>query len=146
MAIDKWDERFLNLAEHVAGWSKDPSTQVGAVIANPSNNRVISVGFNGLPAGVHDTHERLNVREIKYEMIVHAEQNALLFAGPQAEGATIYVTPLPPCARCAVIIIQAGIKRVVCPKPDLDREPWATQAKLAGDMFSESGLEFLYVE
>lgn len=142
--LDKWDERFMGLAEHIAGWSKDPSTQVGAVIANPRNKRVISVGFNGFPAGVNDTHERLNTRELKYEMVVHAEQNALLFAGPAAEGCTIYITPLPPCARCAVIIIQAGIKRVVCPKPDMSIEPWATQARISEDMFRESGLVLDY--
>ena len=144
--IDKWDERFLGLAGFVAGWSKDPSTQVGAVIANANTKRVISMGFNGFPAGVEDSSERLERRELKYEMIVHAEANALLFAGPVAEGCTLYVTPLPPCARCAVLIIQAGISRVVCPTPDKTKEPWATQSQISEEMFSEAKVQLDYLD
>ena len=83
--LDKWDMRFLALAEHVSEWSKDPSTQVGAVITHSRSKRVISLGFNGFPAGVEDTEERLEDRTTKYEMVVHAEQNALMFAGDRAE-------------------------------------------------------------
>ena len=142
--IDKWDKRFLGLAQYIANWSKDPSTQVGAVIAHPTNRRVVSTGFNGFPAGVEDTAERLETREVKYEMVVHAEQNALLFAGTAAEGCTLYVTPLPPCARCAVLIIQAGIQRVVCPAPDMTKEPWATQSRISEETFGEAGVELVY--
>ena len=49
-----WDKRFLNLATEVASWSKDPSTQAGAVIVGP-DKRIISVGFNGFPMGMPDT-------------------------------------------------------------------------------------------
>ena len=142
---EKWDDRFIELANFVASWSKDPSTQVGAVIANSNTKRVVSMGFNGFPAGVEDTADRLGTREIKYEMVVHAESNALLFAGPAAEGCTLYVTPLPPCARCAVLIIQAGISRVVCPTPDKSKEPWKTQSQISETMFRESGVQFDYL-
>ena len=138
--IDKWDHRFLALAEHISNWSKDPSTQVGAVITHTRSKRVVSMGFNGFPAGVEDTRERLDDRETKYEMVVHAEQNALMFAGDRAEGGTLYVHPLPPCARCAVMIIQAGIKRVVCDQPDFDHQRWGEAAKAADAMFREAGL------
>ena len=138
--IDKWDHRFLALAEHISNWSKDPSTQVGAVITHTRSKRVVSMGFNGFPAGVEDTQERLDDRETKYEMVVHAEQNALMFAGDRAEGGTLYVHPLPPCARCAVMIIQAGIKRVVCDQPDFDHQRWGEPAKAADAMFREAGL------
>ncbi len=138
--IDKWDHRFLALAEHISNWSKDPSTQVGAVITHTRSKRVVSMGFNGFPAGVEDTQERLDDRETKYELVVHAEQNALMFAGDRAEGGTLYVHPLPPCARCAVIIIQAGIVRVVCDQPDFEHERWGEQAKTADAMFREAGL------
>ena len=74
--LDKWDQRFMDLANFVAAWSKDPSTQVGAVIANPHTKRVVSMGYNGFPSGVGDHDHRLENREIKYEMIVHAETNA----------------------------------------------------------------------
>ena len=138
--LDKWDHRFLVLAEHISNWSKDPSTQVGAVITHTRSKRVVSMGFNGFPAGVEDTQERLDDRETKYEMVVHAEQNALMFAGDRAEGCTLYVHPLPPCARCAVMIIQAGIKRVVCDQPDFGHERWGEQAKTADTMLREAGL------
>ncbi len=138
--IDKWDHRFLALAEHISNWSKDPSTQVGAVITHTRSKRVVSMGFNGFPAGVEDTQERLDDRETKSELVVHAEQNALMFAGDRAEGGTLYVHPLPPCARCAVIIIQAGIVRVVCDQPDFEHERWGEQAKTADAMFREAGL------
>ena len=52
--LDKWDRRFLGLAAHVAEWSKDPSTQVGAVVAN--GKKVVSLGFNGFPQGMSDDH------------------------------------------------------------------------------------------
>ncbi len=144
--LDKWDHRFLTLAEHIAGWSKDPSTKVGAVITHTRSKRVISMGFNGFPAGVEDTQERLDDRSTKYEMVVHAEQNALMFAGERAEGATIYVHPLPPCARCAVLIIQSGIVRVVCEQPDFEHERWGEVAKIADTMFREAGLEVSYLQ
>ena len=142
--LDKWDHRFLALAKHISNWSKDPSTQVGAVITHTRSKRVVSMGFNGFPAGVEDTRERLDDRETKYEMVVHAEQNALMFAGDRAEGATLYVHPLPPCARCAVMIIQAGIKRVVCDQPDFEHERWGEQARIADSMLREAGLAVDY--
>ena len=74
--MSKWDERFLALAHHISLWSKDPSTQVGCVIVDPLNRRVISTGFNGLPVGVEDTAERLENREIKYEMIIQKNVNS----------------------------------------------------------------------
>jgi len=144
--LDKWDQRFYDLAGYIAEWSKDPSTKVGAVVVDPKNKRIVSTGFNGFPFGVEDTAERLENREVKYEMVVHAETNALVFAGPHAEGCTLYVTPLPPCARCAVVVIQAGIARVVTPRPDMSREPWATQSRISEQMFSEAGVVVDYVD
>ncbi len=140
--LDKWDHRFLALADYISDWSKDPSTQVGCVLTK--KRRVVSMGFNGFPAGVEDTEERLTDRDIKYEMVVHAEQNALMFAGDRAEGCVLYVHPLPPCARCAVLVIQAGIVRVVCDQPDFDHERWGEQANIADTMFREAGLEVAY--
>ena len=142
--LDKWDHRFLALAKHISNWSKDPSTQVGAVITHTRSKRVVSMGFNGFPTGVKDTRERLDDRDTKYEMVVHAEQNALMFAGDRAEGCTLYVHPLPPCARCAVMIIQAGIKRVVCDQPDFDHQRWGEAAKIADTLFREAGLVVNY--
>jgi dCMP deaminase len=115
MDCNKWDRNYLGLAEHVSKWSKDPSSQVGAVIVK--NNRVVAVGFNGFPAEVEDKQEWLGNRKVKYEMVVHAEVNALIVAGQRAEGATIYVYGRPVCSSCAGAIIQAGIARVVSKAP-----------------------------
>lgn len=108
----KWDQRFLDLAKLCGSWSKDPSTQVGAVIVD-GNNRIVSIGFNGFPQGVEDSEERLVDRETKYDIIVHAEANALMFASKSVEGCTLYTWPFQPCSRCAGLIIQSGITRVV---------------------------------
>ncbi len=69
---DKWDRRFIELARHIAGWSKDPSTKVGCVIVN-SDRTIASIGYNGLPRGVIDTPERLGLRDAKLAMTLHAE-------------------------------------------------------------------------
>ena len=112
MKSTKWDKRFLELAKLCGSWSKDPSTQVGAVIVD-GNNRIVSIGFNGFPQGVEDSEERLVDRERKYDIIVHAEANALMFANKSVEGCTLYTWPFQPCSRCAGLIIQSGITRVV---------------------------------
>lgn len=143
---EKWDRRFMELAGFIAQWSKDPSTKVGAVIVDPRNKRIVATGFNGFPFGVEDTAERLEDRAVKYEMVVHAETNALMFAGEQANGCTVYVTPLPPCARCAVLLIQAGIKRVVSPTPDTSKEPWKTQFAISSQMFREARVEVDFLD
>lgn len=107
-----WDEYFLRIAAVAASKSKDPSTQVGAVIVRPDNTQV-SAGYNGFPRGVADTPERLNDRNIKYSLVIHAEMNAILTARESLNGCTLYTVPFMPCDRCFVHVIQAGIKRVV---------------------------------
>ncbi len=143
---DKWDLRLLGLARHVAQWSKDPSTKVGAVIAD-QKHRVLSLGFNGFARGVRDLAERLDDRETKYDMIIHAERNALLFANASVDGASVYVWPLLPCAQCAATLIQAGIAEVIAPAADAERaERWAAQITLARTMFSEAGVGVVELE
>lgn len=135
-----WNQRFLSLAEHIAQWSKDPSTQVGAVIVDPCR-RIISTGYNGLPQGVDDTDNRLHTREIKYEMIVHGEINAILFAKQDLLGSTLYTWPFMPCSRCAGIVIQSGIKTVVAPLNDSPR--WKDSFQLSQTMFAEAGVRLI---
>jgi dCMP deaminase len=108
---EKWDKRFLQLAAHVAGWSKDPSTQVGAVIAD--GKHVVSVGYNGFPESTEDKDEWLNDRPTKYSMVIHAEANAIFNARQYVRGLTLYVSPLSPCLECAKLIAGAGFSRVV---------------------------------
>ena len=107
----KWDERYINLAKHIADWSKDPSTKVGAVIAD-DKGRIVSLGFNGFPQKISD-NERLNDRDEKYNVIVHAEANAILFANKDLSGYTIYTYPFQPCSRCAGLIIQSELKELL---------------------------------
>lgn len=136
--IEKWDLRFLELAKLVASWSKDPSTKTGAVICD-SDKRIVSVGFNGLPKGIEDKEERLNNREIKYEMVAHCEMNALAFAKGSCKGCTLYTFPFMSCNRCAVMVIQYGIKRCVAPVNDNPR--WAKSFELSREMFREAGVQ-----
>lgn len=136
-----WDDRFLDLADHIADWSKDPSTKVGAVIVRP-NRTIASVGYNGFPRGVDDDPKRLNNRPIKYAMTVHAEANAILSADGRLDGCSLYVTPLHPCSNCAALIIQAGITKVVARMPN-DPAHWADSFDKAKIMFDEAGVEII---
>ena len=143
--MSEWDRRFLTLAEHIANWSKDPSTKTGAVIVD-DKRRIVSVGYNGFPRGVIDTPERYADRDLKYKMTVHCERNALLFAGRSCEGCTLYTWPFMSCAPCAAMVIQAGIARCVAPVlPDYLRERWAEDLKVARWMFCEAGVELIEV-
>src|SRR6185436_10597230 len=79
MKQDRWDRHFLQLCVDHARMSKDPSTRVGAVLVGPELV-ILASGFNGFPRGVKDTEERLNDRELKTRLVVHAEMNAVLAA------------------------------------------------------------------
>ena len=134
----KWDGRFLELAKFVAQWSKDPKAKVGAVVANKRAGP-IALGFNGFPAGVDDSAERLSNTEVKLDMIIHAEQNALLTAGRGAQGGEIFVWGKPVCSRCAGLIIQAGISRVVGVNPKVDKgSKWHETGLRAVEMLKEA--------
>lgn len=136
----KWDVRFLNLCKHVAGWSKDPSTQVGAVITRPDNT-IVSLGYNGFPRGVNDDPARYADRQTKYAFVVHAEVNAILSASESLHGYTLYVYPMFPCNDCAKIVCQSGIKRVVSinSKTHIHWQAMHDTAKL---MFKEVGIVY----
>lgn len=142
----KWDIRYLEMARLVASWSKDPSTQTGAVIVRPDNS-VLSVGYNGFPRGINDTPERYENRELKYSLIVHCEMNAVLSAHESVQGCTLYTWPFLSCDRCCVHMIQAGITRVVapeCPPGDkLDR--WGAAFEETKARFREAGIECVEV-
>ena len=109
---EKWDKRFLGLAELVSTWSLDPSTKVGAVIVD-QDKRIVSMGYNGFPQGIEDSKERLENREEKLKIIVHGEINALIFAKRCINGCTLYTHPFMPCGPCCSVFIQAGISRIV---------------------------------
>jgi dCMP deaminase len=113
----KWDTYGLSLARTASEASKDPSTQVGAYISDQFN-RSVSTGFNGPPRGISDEKWQQADRDLKLKATIHAEANAILFANrDRLIGSTIYITH-PPCSSCAAFIVQAGITRVVYPKPN----------------------------
>ncbi|MDD4865145.1 MAG: dCMP deaminase family protein [Alishewanella agri] len=139
----KWCVRWLNLAKTVADWSKDPSTKVGAAIFR-LDNTPISFGYNGLPRNIKDTDERLQNREVKYKLTVHAEANAILNAaksGASLNGAVIAVTH-PPCPNCAAMIIQAGIQGVLVPEVK-DFERW--DPELSFSILKEAGVQVITI-
>lgn len=131
----------LDLCEHIALRSRDPSTQVGAVIVRPDNT-LASVGYNGFPRGVRDDVSRYLNRPTKLGLVVHAEANAIVSAREPVHGYTLYVAPLMPCASCAAIIVQAGITRVVARTPREVPDRWRENMDLTLMMFSEAGVEF----
>ena len=123
--MNKWDKRFMELTEQVAGWSScfQQERHVGAIIVK--NKRILTTGYNGAPQGVESCRDRgecirkkLGIesgtrQELCYA--VHAEQNAIIQAarlGIVLEGATLYCTHQP-CVICAKMIINAGIVRIV---------------------------------
>lgn len=111
-----WDEYFMGIALLSAKRSKDPSTQVGACIVN-NKNKIMSVGYNGLPLGCEDDdfpwEREGNEYDTKYPYVCHAELNAILnHAGGPLDNCRIYVA-LFPCNECAKAIIQSGISEVI---------------------------------
>lgn len=143
---NKWDYRYLRLAKEVSTWSKDPSSQIGAV-AIGSKGQVLAQGYNGFPRGIEDSSGRLTVRELKYKYIVHAEQNLIYnatFNGVNLDGSTLYVTGLPVCSECAKGVIQVGIKRVVMPVQEITR--WKESWKLSAAMFDEAGVDHEFID
>lgn len=143
-----WDRRFLELAEHVATWSKDRSTQVGAVIVG-SRKRVLSMGYNGFPRGVDDSVEARHERPEKYDWTCHGEENAILNAACDLDGATIYVHApnLPVCVRCARNIVQSGITDVYTWSFDGQvPERWIADVVKTAQMFREAGVRHYMLE
>jgi dCMP deaminase len=144
MITNTWDIRFLELAKLVASWSKDPSTKCGAVIVNPDKT-IISVGYNGFARGMDDDERFYNDRELKYPRTIHAEMNAILNANSSVKGCYLYVWPFFTCDRCAVHVIQAGIKSVIYPLHPTDKwERWKEAFARAQYFYDEANV--LYYE
>lgn len=154
--INKWDEHFLVTAILQAKMSKDPSTQVGAVIVTP-DKEIVSTGFNGFPRGIKDLPERLNDRDLKLRFMVHAEMNAVLTAaklGIKIGGCTMYISSLSAdnniwggvCSNCAKHISQTGISKIITNSSDNAPNRWAEDLFLSKKVFKECNIEYKEVE
>lgn len=142
----KWDTRYLSLAKEVAKWSKDPSTQVGAVLVSPDRKQIV-VGYNGFPSTMEDRPEDYSNREMKYRHVVHGEINAILQAQCDLTKWTLYTVPFPPCADCAKIVAQAGITRVVAPRPTAEQlTRWADSFIAADEVWARNNVSLILVE
>lgn len=141
-----WDKRFFDAAVYISEWSKDRSTKIGAVIVK--NNDIISTGYNGFPSGSNDDKEERHQRPLKYSWTEHSERNAIYSAakhGKSTNGCTIYVKWFP-CSDCARAIIQSGIIRLVCNKPNFEDERWGESFKIAHEMLTECEIKIDYIE
>ena len=142
----KWDIRYLELAEQVSTWSKDPSRKIGA-LAVGSKGQVLAQGFNGFPRGIIDSNDRYDNRDIKYKYVVHAEMNVIYNAtynGVSLDGSTLYVTGLPVCSDCAKGIIQVGIQRVVMKEQNIPTH-WLDSWKMTAGMFDEANIKWEFI-
>ena len=143
---NKWDYRFLDLAQLISTWSKDPSKQIGAV-AIGDKRQILAQGYNGFPRGVIDSEDRYADRQRKYELVVHAEMNVIYNAsynGVSLDGSTLYVHGLPVCSECAKAVIQVGIKNVIMRK-QVPEERWLDSWTRTKVMFKEAGVYYGFI-
>ncbi|SKA01860.1 deoxycytidylate deaminase [Anaerorhabdus furcosa] len=140
-----WDQYFMGMAHLSALRSKDPSTQVGAVIVDETN-RVVSIGYNGLPRGCNDDEfpwgREGGMLESKYAFVVHAELNAILNSPRPVKNCAIYVS-LFPCNECAKAIIQSGIKKIVY---ECDKYADTDAVKASKKMLRAAGVELIQLQ
>ena len=137
-----WDEYFMGLAHLSAMRSKDPSTQVGAVIVD-QEHKVVGIGYNGLPIGCSDDEfpwdREGGMLVTKYAFVVHAELNAILNSTRNLHGCTLYVS-LFPCNECAKAIIQSGIRKIVY---EDDKYATADNVIASKKMLNAAGVELV---
>lgn len=146
MTISKWDLRYIEMARLVSTWSKDPSTQTGAVIVRP-NKSVAGVGFNGFPQNMPDSPELYANREEKYSRIVHCEMNALMFTkDDNLHGYWLYTHPFISCDRCFIHMLQAGLTRFVAPQATEEQlTRWGPAFDRVRRYATEAGVELIEV-
>lgn len=143
--------QYMEIAYATARLSKDPSTQVGAVIIGPAQE-VRSLGYNGAPRGCSADEagdDRRDTRPEKYFWFSHAELNAITNAarvGTPVGGSTIVVTH-PPCMDCARAIVQAGITEVITVRPPAEFvERWQEHISRTLRLFDECGVTYTEIE
>lgn len=149
--MNHWDRRFIDLASHVASWSKDHNTKVGAVIVNDDKD-ILVVGYNDFPRGFCDDEDNTlgrRGRPQKYAWTEHAERNAIYNAariGTSLVGGTLYVQGVP-CINCARAIVQSGIRKVKIGNClNFDASKWGEEQEQAKKLFAECGVQLTFLE
>lgn len=141
--------KYMKLAKYNASlFSKDPHTQVGAILLSSDFSRILSTGINGFPRKLNDDIPERWERPEKYNWVAHAETNAVCNAarsGTCTDGASIVVTMFP-CSHCTKTLIQAGIKAVYVPRPNMNDPKWGEDSKYSLEMMNEIGLTINYVD
>lgn len=130
-----------------ASYSEDPKTKVGCVITDPDTGSVLVLGWNSFPSRLDLPLETWKSPS-KDEYVVHAEVNAICRAAKQGvvlDGSTCSVN-LFPCADCSKCLIQAGIRRLIAPSPDLSHEKWGPNWKMAMSLLRDTKIELVLVE
>ncbi len=133
-----WEEYFMTLALVASMKSKDPSTQVGAVIIDNRTRKLVSSGYNGFPRNIDD-NQIPQSRPEKYLYVVHAELNAILHAQRELSDCSLYATVFP-CSECMKAIVQSGIKRVVYLN-ELNGADWNDSKKATMKMAELAGVK-----
>jgi len=140
----EWDAFFLDFADKVAALSKDLDRQVGAVLVS-QDKRQLSIGYNGFPPEVDDLPSLLADKQFKLANMVHAEENCLQQTPFNPASCTMYVTRFP-CHHCAEKIINAGVRRVVSPGPDLGHARWGSSWQTSLNNFRRFSVEVTFVD
>lgn len=144
--MNEYDIKFMELAQQVSKKSDDPRKKVGSVIVNPEGG-IVSMGFNNIPLGIKNREKILSNKEFKNRCIIHAEEHAIISTNIRAAllGCSIYVYPLPPCERCASLIVYSGIRKVVFLEVDRSSS-WYKPGLLAQELMSDAGLKLVKIE
>jgi len=145
MTRPSWDEYFLGIAREVAKRATCNRGKNGCVVVR--DKRILTTGYVGSPSGLpHCDDVGHMLRDVIHPdgsiskhcvRTIHAEQNAICQAarfGISLEGATLYCK-MEPCFTCAKLIVNVGIKRVVCEKRYHD-------GKDTRELFKEAGIKF----
>lgn len=143
----RWLKEFVDLAYKRAEMSRDANTRVGAVIFDEEDCVEISVGYNCLARGVEHLPER-SERPLKYFYTSHAEQSAVANAarlGRPTKGASIVISMFP-CPICSAMMINAGIKKIYCPKPDWDHYKYKHEFEHSIAQLKEAQVDVFYLE
>jgi dCMP deaminase len=141
-------KKYYQLSEYAANiFSKDPNTKVGAMFLAPKSLQVLTQGYNGFPRNIDETDPTRWERPVKYMYISHAEANCIANAsrhGTPLENCIAVVTMFP-CATCAKLMIQTGISTLITKEPDMTCARWGEEFKYSLEMFTEAGVEIMYV-